>query len=90
MKVYTVYLNGDQGWTDTKIDGFYNELLYAQECGRENAFIPTKEEFNNKLLKLNIGDYYKIYIGSEPTTIQVKCEEMSEEEFNSLGKFTGW
>jgi hypothetical protein len=90
MKVYTVYLDGDRGWTGNSIEGFYNEVINAQKCGGENAFIPTEDEFNNQLLKLNIGDSYTTYFGSYPTTIQVKCEEMSEEDYNSLDEFAGW
>jgi hypothetical protein len=31
MKVYTVYLNGDQGWTGKTSEGFYNEVINVRE-----------------------------------------------------------
>jgi hypothetical protein len=90
MKVYTVYLNGDRGWTGNKVEGFYNEVLYAKECEVEGTYIPTEEDFNNRLLSLNIGDSYTLHIGEKPTSIKIKCEDMSEDDYNDLDEFAGW
>jgi hypothetical protein len=88
MKVYTVYLNGDQGWTDTKIDGFYNEVLNVRDEVEESVYIPTEEHYTSELSKLNIGDSYIIFVGE--TEIEVECVDMDEKEFNNLSEFTGW
>lgn len=88
MKVYTVYLNGDQGWTGNTSEGFYNEVINVREEWEESVYIPTEEHYTNELSKLNIGDSYIIFVGE--TEIEVECIDMDEEEFNNLGKFTGW
>lgn len=88
MKVYTVYLNGDQGWTGDTTEGFYNEVINTNDYEIFIDKLPTQEEFDNEIEKLTIGESYKVIVGEDE--LEVKCEEMSEEEFNSLGEFAGW
>lgn len=88
MKVYTVYLNGDQGWTGKTPEGFYNEVINTNDYEKHIDKLPTQEEFDTEIEKLTIGESYKVIVGEDE--LEVKCEEMSEEEFNSLGEFTGW
>lgn len=88
MKVYTVYLNGDQGWTGDTTDGFYTEIINTNDYETFINELPSKEEFDNELKELVIGESFKIVVGIDE--LEFKCEEISEEEFNSLGEFTGW
>ena len=88
MKVYTVYLDGDRGWTGNNVSGFYTEAQIALENQDSAASIPTEEEFNKNIENLSISENYKITIGD--TELEIRCEDMLEEEFNNLDEFAGW
>jgi hypothetical protein len=89
MKVYTIFLDGNRGWTSSDLEGFqyeYKECIKSAElCEKE---ILTEEELESKIESLNIGESFGQEIGL--TDFAVKCEEMSEEEFNNLPEFSGW
>jgi hypothetical protein len=88
MKVYTVYLNGDQGWTGNTPEGFYNEVINTNDYEIYIGKLPTQKDFDTEIEKLTIGESYKVIVGDDE--LEVECVDMDEEEFNSLGEFTGW
>ena len=81
-------MDGDRGWTADKIDGFYNEVRNVLEVAKNVKEVPTEEEFNKNIAKLNVSESYKVEIGN--AEIEILCEDMPEEEFNNLNEFSGW
>ena len=88
MKVYTIYLNDDRGWTSDKVDGFYCEVKNVFEEETFASEPPEENEFNKNIEKLNANESYKVIIGE--SEIEIKCKDMPEEVFRNLDEFTGW
>jgi hypothetical protein len=74
--------------TGVTTEGFYSEVINTNGYEKYIGKLPTQEEFDAEIEKLTIGESYIVVIGDDE--LEVKCEEMSEEEFNNLGEFAGW
>ena len=81
IKVWTIYLDGDRGWTTDKPEDFKHELENDDNTTFSQIDIETAIE---AIQKLDTGMRYEIEYW------EVRCEEMSQKEFDNLEEFTGW
>lgn len=81
IKVWTIYLDGDRGWTTDKPEDFRYEFENDDNTTFKQVDIETAIE---AIRKLDIGGRYEIGYW------EVRCEEMPQKEFDSLEEFTGW
>lgn len=76
MKVYTIYLDGCCGWATENPEDFKTEL------GED--YDGAIEIFIDNISKMQIGGIQAF------CEWEVKCIEMTEDEYNSLPEFSGW
>ena len=79
IKVWTIYLDGDRGWTTENPDTFKYEFELDEEI--------DKGSIDNLIIMAKSLDYGESLSIGKWT---IKCEEIESEKFNNLSEFEGW
>ena len=80
IKVWTIYLDGQAGWTTDSPIEFIDEL--CEESGFSQIEVENILKMSVEQSKPGDSDHIGNY--------KIKCSEMEEEAFKNLEEFTGW
>lgn len=81
VKVWTIYLDGDRGWTTDNPGAFKYEF---ENDDNENCTKPDIDKAMEAINELEAGENYTF------KRWDIKCEEMNQDKYNNLPEFAGW